>query len=304
MIYVPKKIDEKYLPRFVAAGDEMFDAQLARISRRIAESGKGPDEIKAIALAGPTCSGKTTAAKKLSAALSAYGKTVHTVSIDDYYLDRSVLVERANGGPVDFDSPDTIDIDALAVTVSEIFDTSMEVVEIPLFDFNTGCREKMQELHVTDDDVFIFEGIQALYPNVSALLNKYPSASVYISVSDSLKINGRVFEGSDIRLMRRLVRDYFNRGATAELTFDLWCGVRENEELNILPNAVRAGYQINSLMPYEIGMLKPYLLRILSEVPAASRFRPNADAILARLEGVGEIGTGYLAPDSLYHEFV
>lgn len=304
MIYVPRKVEENGLARFVASGDEAFDAQLARISAMIAESGTGPDEIKAIALAGPTCSGKTTAAKKLSAALAAHGKVVHTVSIDDYYIDRAELERRAGDGEVDLDSPDTIDIDALAVTISEIFDTSMEIVEIPQFDFNVGKRVKMQKLHVTDDDVFIFEGIQALYPNVSSLLMKYPSASIFICVSDDVKVGGQVFRANDVRLMRRIVRDYFCRSTGAEDTLRMWGGVRANEERNIFPNAARAGYRINSLMPYEIGMLKPYLEKILAEVPSTSEFRPAAEAILASVRQIAAIDTRFLADDSLYHEFV
>lgn len=157
---------------------------------------------------------------------------------------------------------------------------------------------------VDESDVFIFEGIQALYPNVSSLLAKYPWASVFICASQGLTVGDAVFSPNEIRLMRRLVRDYARRDASPEYTLMLWETVRENEDEHIFPFAGAAGYNINSTMRYDAGILKPYLELILPEVPADDPNFRMASGLLEKLKGITPIPSGYLSADSLYHEFV
>ena len=139
-------------------------------------------------------------------------------------------------------------------------------MELPIYDFKLGKQSGMRTIPVDDSDVFIFEGIQAVYQNFLDLIKDYSSTSVFICALEGIDLEGTVFEPNEVRLMRRIVRDYYKRGTDASKTFVLWETVRENEEKNIFPSASTAEFTINSTMPYEIGMLKPYLELILGEM--------------------------------------
>lgn len=286
---------------FVDRCERDFEERLSAAVERVCEH-RG---VRLIGLSGPTCSGKTTAANKLIKYLSDRGRKVHVVSIDDFYYDRDVLIARANNDPdieVDYDSEETIDIEELERCVAQVF--TDEPTLIPKFDFVSGCRTGYTTIDADENDLFIFEGIQAVYPSVTALFRKYNYKSVYISVESGIQIGERTFSTDEIRLMRRLVRDYNFRGATPEFTLYLWESVRANEELNIFPYAVDCDYFINSTMPYEINMLAPYLREILPKVPADNKFRPKAEAMLAKLDGIQMISSKLLPPQSLYFEFL
>ena len=125
--------------------------------------------LRFIALAGPTCSGKTTTAGILADKLSDAGRTVRSVSIDDFFLDREILVAEAekNGTAVDLDSAKAIDIDGLSRFV-DCIENGLPG-KMPVFDFGTGRRSGYRDFAPSDNDIFIFEGIQAVYPEVVSL---------------------------------------------------------------------------------------------------------------------------------------
>lgn len=306
MIVVQSFLTTEQQMSSVRDGDAAFDAGLRACSDDLLIS-RGRFHgcpVKAIALCGPTCAGKTTTAKKLTRILEEKGKRVHILSIDDYYYDRSVLKERSIGGEIDFDSPDTIDIKELSLTIREIFDDDETVVEVPTYDFKRGTRGEPRLIPVDDSDVFIIEGIQVFYPEVYGLLNSYPTTTVYINAMKSIQCSGTTFHPVDIRFFRRIVRDYFRREASPEFTFELWNTVRKNEERNIFPYAHKAKIQLNSTVCYEIGMLKPYLEEILPLVPKKSKYHYIAQDFLEMISDFSVIDKRYLSPDSLYHEFV
>ncbi len=306
MINIHRYLTQEQAQKCVLESDAAFDASLTSIYDELLLSrGRFHGQaVKAIALCGPTCAGKTTTAKKLTSLLEAHGKRVHVLSIDDYYYDRKVLKERSNGGEIDFDSPDTIDIKELELTIREIFDDDENVVEVPTYDFKLGVRGEPRFIPVDDRDIFIFEGIQVFYPNVYGLLNSYPTTSVYINAMKSLQTVNRTFPCVDLRLYRRIVRDFYRREASPEFTFDLWKTVRKNEDDNIFPYIHRAKISINSTMAYELGMLKPYLDEILPLVPKKSEHYYRAQDILESISNFSPISKDLLSPDSLFHEFV
>ena len=134
--------------------------------------------------------------------------------------------------------------------------------------------------------------------------NSYPITTVYINAERNIQSGGITFHCVDIRLMRRIVRDFYRRSASPELTFKLWNTVRQNENENIFPHAVDARIKINSTLCYEIGMLKPYLEEILPLVPDTSEYYDRAQEILGKIADFSPIDKRYLSEDSLYHEFV
>ncbi len=306
MIEVHRFLTPEQAEKSVHDGDAAFDAELRRCSEDLLVS-RGRfhgQQVKAIALCGPTCAGKTTTAKKLTKILEEKGKRVHILSIDDFYYDREILKERSKDGEIDFDSPDTIDTKELALTIREIFDDDENVVEVPTYDFKTGTRGEPRLIPVDDSDIFIIEGIQVFYPEVYSLLNSYPTTTIYINATKAIKGGNITIPAVDIRFFRRIVRDFYRRNASPEFTFELWNTVRENEEKNIYPHAGKAKIQLNSTVCYEIGMLKPYLDEILRLVPKTSKYYYKAQDFLELIEDFSAIDKKYLAPDSLYHEFV
>jgi len=270
--------------RTVETAEADFEARLvalsAAVSRECAEDG-----IRILRLTGPTCSGKTTFSKKLTDGFAAFGRNVHTVSIDNFYRPREFLIERSKQlglDKVDYDSIDTIDFDALSECVREIF-TDDETL-IPVFDFNAGKAVGFEHISYESGEMFIFEGIQAIYPEVTGLFSHYNYVSVFICAIEPLICNGKLFEPNEIRLLRRLVRDYKFRGSSPERTFEMWDGVRENEDINIFPYVGECNIKINSTLPYEINVLAPHLRKILSLVEPGSRYYGSARDILSKIE--------------------
>ncbi|MBQ6892917.1 MAG: hypothetical protein IJN48_01810 [Clostridia bacterium] len=257
-----------------------------------------------ITLCGPTCSGKTTTALILDDAFKKLGKELHTISIDDFYYDRSFLEARSRekGIPLDYDSPSTIDLELFAKVVEDIDDGGR--VTLPRFDFKEGKRIGFEEITVTDGDVFLFEGIQAVYPELTKYLAGHDYTSLFISVEDNLSCFGEEFEKSTLRFFRRLVRDARTRGATAEFTFSLWKSVIDNEVKNIYSNLGGIDFCINSLMEYEISVIKPYVLPLLRSIPFESGHWQEAQTLAKKLENIPVIDSEFVPRDSVFREFI
>ncbi len=292
----------------VRRAEQAFDQRLEAAAAAIAED-CATHGVRLIRLSGPTCAGKTTTARKLTEVLEATGRVVYPISLDDFFYDREVLHARAVNGELDYDSVETLDLDTLAASVRDLLATGS--ADIPVFDFVTGNRMGMRRLTVPDDvePVFLFEGIQAVYPAVAALFEGVPSRSIFINVERETTLVGpdgeeRVFAPARIRLLRRLVRDEAKRGATPDFTLTLWKSVRANEKTAILPNAPACDYGIDSNMAFDIHMLAPHLRRIFLEQPCDGPEVAVAEALLRSLEGVQGISDETLSENSLYHEFI
>lgn len=255
-------------------------------------------------LCGPTCSGKTTTALILDDEFKKLGKELHTISIDDFYFDRDVLAARAEerGEPLDYDSPSTIDLELFGKVIEQI--NKGKKVVLPKFDFPTGKRVAMDEITIADEDVFLFEGIQAVYPELTKYLSGHEYTSLFISVAEPLVINGDEFSPHIVRFLRRLVRDARTRSASAEFTFSLWQGVVKNEHEHIYPNLSGVHRRINSLMAYELSVIKPFALPLLLSVPENSRYRKDAETIAKRLENIPVIDAKYVPDGSVFREFI
>ena len=293
-------MSEGELAELVRAGDAAFEAELEALAGEILTDGS----IRLLGLTGPTCSGKTTAAAMLTRALEAEGRAVHVISIDDFYFGKEILLrtsrEKGRTEP-DYDSPDTIDVELMRAAVRLLL--SGRETRMPRFNFRTGQRESGELLRPRAGDLFLFEGIQILYPQVDALLRQEGYYSFCVCPQSAIAAGGEVFLPNEIRLMRRLVRDVIYRAAAPSFTFFLWNSVRENEEKNIFPYIGTCNRTVDSTMPYEIGLLKPYLERYLTGEWVGD-FWQEADGILARLADVQPVPDGLIQPDSLYKEFV
>ena len=285
---------------YVARCEEGYEAALDEAVRQVL----AVPELRIVTLSGPTCSGKTTTARTLIDEFSMTGRAVHVISIDDFFYDRALLLERAatGGGRIDFDSPATIDMEALGAVVADVL--AGRTASVPRFDFRTGKREEYVTVEPCGRDVYIFEGIQAIYPSVAALFAGHPYLSVYAIAAKGIALPGLEICANELRLLRRLVRDYNFRGAAPVFTLDLWEGVRANEELHILPFAAREDIIIDSTLGYELSALKPYLLPLLSSVPAEHPYAGRASVLIEGLSRIDEISKTYIPETSVFREFL
>lgn len=300
-IHVDHLKNEQELRHWVLECDRDLEERMAEVARKVAAD---PD-LHLIGLTGPTCSGKTTTARLLTEEFQKHQRRVHVISIDDFYYDKSVLQARADRDPdieVDYDSEDTIDAELLEEKTQQLLEGKK--TRLPRFDFHSGMRCEGTLIEPRPEDVFLFEGIQVLYPSVDALLRKSNYQSIYIRPVSTIYAGNEEFDPNEIRLMRRLVRDYLHRSTDPEFTFYVWQSVRENEEKSIFPYAHTCNYFIDSTMPYEIGMLKPYLEQLLGKIPPEGTYYKDAQEVLRQLVEVQAVPSSYMTPNSLYKEFI
>lgn len=252
---------------------DMILVQEALQERRIGEIAQqifDRKKVRFVLVAGPSSSGKTTFSHRLSIQLKSFGLRPHIISMDDYFVDR-------NRTPVDIDG--NYNFDVIEALDLELFNDDMadllagETIEMPHFDFKSGKRVyKGDFLKFEENDVLVIEGIHGLNPRTTENLPAENIFKIYISALTSLNIDehNRI-PSTDARLLRRLVRDARIRHYTAQETLRSWKNVREGEEKNIFPYQEDADAVFNSVLIYELAIIKqfaePLLLGVRSNEP-------------------------------------
>lgn len=285
---------------YVRECEERFESELDRVSDAVINR----DGTRLVTLSGPTCSCKTTAVRKIIADVVDAGKKIKIISIDDFFKsrseDRDAVVKE--GKRIDFDSLDAIDFDYFCECTDKIM--SSDAVMLPEFDFQTAKRKGYVEFDPSGYDIIAYEGIQAIYPEIREKLCVYNPLSLFINVCGDIECGGEVFTGREIRLYRRLVRDFRFRNSTAEFTMFMWSSVTANEDKNMLPYSDTAQIQIDSFIPYELNLIKEPLCDVLGRVSANSPYYEEAGRIIGKFENIVSIDPGYLPHDSMYREFL
>ncbi len=270
-----------------------LDAAINEITNR--------ENTKIIALSGPTCSGKTTTAEKLIKKINSTGHHAVVMSIDDFFRDRQDR-NRVDLEAPDYDSVNAIDLSYLDCLMTRL--RAGQSILVPKYDFTATRRVGYHEYIPDPRDIYVIEGIQAVYPEITKMFGVYKS--IFISVTDDVEYKSVTFESHEIRLLRRIVRDHNFRGATPEFSFHLWHGVRENEEKNIFPNAGGCDIFINSFLPYELFVICKHALPLLESVPKTSEYRAEADVLAEKLAVFdGENFDDRMIPkNSVFREFI
>ena len=241
--------------------ESIQDYRLQRIASQIKEKG---DKIKIILLSGPSSSGKTTTARKLSMYLKTMGLNPVPISLDDYFLERVDTPLNENGKP-DFESLRAIDIKLFNKQIDKLL--KGEKVTVPTFNFITGKKEYHNQIQMKENDVLVVEGLHALSEELLKEIPKnrkfkiYISPLVYLNIDDDNRINL-----TDIRLLRRMVRDNRNRGYSPSHTLSTWSEVRTGEEKYVFPYQDCADVIFNTFLAYELPVMKVYALPLLYKV--------------------------------------
>ena len=256
---------------------------------------------RVVLLAGPSSSGKTTTASRVKKALAERGVYAHMISLDDYYRSKSEPdFPRTKDGDYDLEAPEGLDT-ALIGRHLEALDRGEEIL-VPHFDFKLQAQvpEKFRQLKLHDHEVVIFEGIHGLNP---MLTDKNPEATrLFVSTASSVYDNDiEVFDRVWMRVLRRMVRDFNFRAASAEETLSMWKNVRLGEKKYISPYKKFAHYAIDSSLGYEVAAFRPIaepMLLKLEEHPQPKL----VDLILEGLESFDPIDPMSLPETSLLRE--
>ena len=260
---------------------------------------------KAVMLAGPSSSGKTTSAHRLATQLRVHGKKPILMSLDDYYIDRDKIAPGPDG-KLDLEHINTIDTALFREDMRKLLEG--EEVELPTFNFLTGRREwRGNRLQLHPDSVIIVEGLHGLNPamlpeNVdrSLIFRLYVSPLLPLNLDDHNRI-----PSSYLRLLRRIVRDYETRGSSVQRTLDMWDSVRQGEKRWIFPYQENADVIFNSSTLYELAVLKKHIFPLLTAVEPEDEYYDEVRNIVKVLNYVKEADVDdEIPPTSLVREFI
>ena len=279
--------------------ESIQDYRLQSIASQIKEK---QDKIKIILLSGPSSSGKTTSAKKLSLFLKTMGLNPVPLSLDDYFLERKDTPLNENGKP-DFESLRAIDIKLFNNQIEKLLKGSK--VTIPTFNFITGMKEYNKTIQMKENDILIVEGLHALSDELLTDIPKnkkfkiYISPLVYLNIDDDNRINL-----TDIRLLRRMVRDNRTRGYSPSHTLSTWSEVRNGEEKYVFPYQDSADVIFNTFLAYELPIMKVYALPLLYKVQADDPEYMTALRLIELLNLILPIPSDDVPSLSIIREFI
>lgn len=284
----------------IRLSEACYDNQLVEVADNIKEK---QGKIKLILLAGPSSSGKTTTAKKLVTYLKSRGLNIYQLSTDDYFVNKVDTPKNANG-EYDFESIKCVDIELFNKHLINLFDG--KEVEIPTYNFSLGKREyRGNRIQLKEDDIIIVEGIHALNDTLTMSVDRKNKYKIYISALTHLNIDNHSYiHTSDIRKLRRIVRDSKTRGYGPGETLKMWPAITSGEESNIYPYQDEVDIVINSALIYEVGALKTYVEPLLFCVSEDSKEYPEALRLINFLRNFLPIPSDDIPANSVLREFI
>ncbi len=292
----------------ICTGDikDLILIQEALMERRIGEIAQkihDRKDVKIVMIAGPSSSGKTTFARRLAIQLKSFGLRPHTIGMDDYFVNRDKTPVDEDGN-YNFDVIEAVDIEQFEEDMSALLDG--ETVEMPTFDFKIGKRiYKGNTMKLEEDDILVIEGIHALNPLSTNALPKDRIYKVYISAMNSLNIDehNRI-PSTDVRMIRRMIRDARTRAHDARMTIGGWKKVRDGEDIYIFPYQDEADSVFNSSICYELSVLKQFAEPLLYNVEKKDPEYHEAKRLLKFFSYFLGIDTENVPVNSICREFI
>ncbi|MDA3732440.1 nucleoside kinase [Niameybacter massiliensis] len=294
-----KVITQGRLPDLIRVSEALHEKKIAGIADQIAKQ----SNVRLVMIAGPSSSGKTTFAQRLCIQLRVNGLNLHVISIDDYFVNRD-QTPLDEDGKYDFEALEAIDIQLFNEHMSKLI--KGETVEIPTFNFKTGQREyKGHKLALGEEDVLVIEGIHGLNERLSYAIPRENKFKIYVSCLTQLNVDyhNRI-PTTDTRLIRRMIRDNQYRGMSAEQTLAQWSSVRRGENRNIFPFQEEADVMFNTVLIYELAVLKQKAEPLLFGIDRKSPYYSEAKRLLKFLEYFLTADTEDIPRTSIIREFI
>lgn len=279
--------------------EALMESKVAEIAKAIVSSG----DKKFVMIAGPSSSGKTSFSHRLSIQLKALGMKPHPVGLDNYYKNREDTPKDENGN-YNFECLEALDVEGFNRDMKALLDG--ETVEMPEYNFKTGKREyKGAFLKLEEGDILVIEGIHGLNEKMSYALPAESKFKIYISALTVLSVDehNRIAT-TDVRLLRRIVRDNRTRGTSASGTLAMWDSVRKGEEEYIFPFQENADAIFNSALIYELAVLKPFVEPLLFNIDKDDPNYQEAKRLLKFLDYFLGVTSEEIPNNSLLREFV
>ena len=284
----------------IRVNEALHERRFSQVTDMICQRG-----AKAVMLAGPSSSGKTTSANRLATQLRVHGRKPILLSLDDYYIDRE-KIPLGPDGKRDLEHINTLDTQLFRENMRSLL--AGEEVEIPTFNFLTGCREwQGHKVRLDDRSVIIVEGLHALNPQMlpegvepKLIFRMYVSPLLPLNLDDHNRI-----PTSLLRLLRRTVRDYETRGASVQHTMSMWESVQRGERRWIYPFQENADVMFNSSTLYELAVLKKHIYPLLTAVPPENSCYEAVRGLVKVLNYILEADVDdEIPPTSLVREFI
>ena len=296
-----RMIEEKKLRNFIRVNEALHESAINDIARKIHEQNK-----HIVLVAGPSSSGKTTFSGRLGVHLQMYGHTCRRISMDDFFINREDMPLQVDGTR-DYDSIDALDLKLLSDTLTGLLNG--EEVFMPNFDFASGSKDYLTPpTSLAPGEIIIMEGIHGLNPQVCDML---PADEIYKIFASALTVlnlddHNRI-RTTDVRLLRRIVRDNQFRGYPPETTLEMWPRVRSAEEKYIFTYQENADSMFNTALHYELPILKLFAYDLLKEVPSSSPNYLLSRRLIKALNYLPDVDRELLdeiPPLSLLREFI
>jgi len=293
-------VAEQRLSPVIHLCEVLQEKKLGQIADHIANARTRP---KFVLIAGPSSSGKTTVSKRLEIHLRVNGLKAVRLEVDNYFKNRDHTPTDANGNH-DFEHIDAVDLEMFNAHLLAL--EAGEEVAIPTFNFQQGLKEfRGNRLKLGDGQIVILEGIHCLNPHLTQHVDEAHKFKIYVSALTQLTLdNNNRISTADLRLLRRMVRDYRTRGSSALQTLQRWRSVRQGEQKWIFPYQKEADAAFNSALDYEPAVLKTYVRPLLSEVKPSEPEYVDARRLLGFLELVNSASAEAVPPTSLLREFI
>ena len=303
-IWIPKRLVEMSListagvdkVSFVRHCEFEYESRIFAAAKEIMASGK-----HIVMLTGPSASGKTTTSNKIAEKIRSMGKNAQVVSMDNFFKNPEVYPRLADGTK-DYENVAAVDIELMDKCLRELLEKG--VAKFPVFDFKTERRiEDALELEIGDGYVIV-EGIHALNPVVLNAMPKDSVFTIYAGLREEYSHLGqRVLPTRDIRLVRRMIRDFKHRGHTPQKTISMWKSVCEGEDKYIKPYKPNADLLLDTSFSYEILVMNSALKNFPDELDDNSPEAEKYNEIVKTLQSCGYIQEGYIPVNSMLREF-
>ena len=295
-------IDKNRAPLLINVAEALHDKMFARIAdeitRRYHEGG-----ARVVLIAGPSSSGKTTSSKRLGIQLVTNYIIPKIISLDNYFLDRD-HTPRDEDGDYDYESLYALDLEQFNKDIKALI--AGEEVAMPTYNFQTGEREyRGNTLKLGENNILLMEGIHGLNPELTKDIADEMKFRVYVSALTTLSIDDHNWVSTtDNRLLRRIVRDFKYRGASAQSSIARWPSVRRGEEKWIFPYQENADAMFNSSLLFELAVMKDYAVPILEQVPVNVHEYAEANRLLRFLSYFKSLDPSNIPSTSLLREFL